>query len=733
MSDILVTMSLEEKEFLSKALLAKRAAEEIGLAIDTSTKKTGAASQAQRGMFASINQGLGNTLLAFAGFGSVMAGIQKTAQMIAAEYQNYLSRRTESAAKHISLSDAQYNLYAAAGGGSLSYSELDRLVATISAKTLADPKAVYESLSNAIGAAQGAEVGGRFKSVEDMAAQSVEIAAKLNPTNEQLLEYQSGGVLDVMKAFPQLKDAQGTLGMLITAQKQSRVNDPELFFKHGIKGIAQGAAHGLTPGESMSLNAALATLGVDFSNRTTSNAQGSFLKQVTEAISIAVASGKAPKDLKDRSWTEKLDYIAGAAQSGDKVAIAVREKLLGPAVDTLGDTTPQRRRMKKRLDALRYGVDDLSELTAEQQFYVQLRGLLTAGSPQQKVYRQFLEENKDEQRGRKVYSDLKTNLESSPIQQITRTDQGMKTATTMAQLREPGIAMQGAVLEEMQKLEQALGVTWMAQQIDKFKMSIQNSEPMDRVLSDLIQSIKDREPKPYNRLWNGGVPVNEAEADKDATPQQRYQHETIKQVTTSLDTLRQSVQDNRFTKPTPPPVVPQDTLQNAARREVEAAREMIRQHDQGGVLGRRLKLLRDARGLVNPEGGGWSLDDGTKGGPYNPDKFDLREYSRPDAEQRVLERMRRTNNRRRVPLPDVPVSEGPLDLPQMLQQLMPRMPEPRNRVTPPLRPQTEAAVPRPSEGARTDRPVNISVSIHDPIGRELTRVATRVHPLRALG
>ncbi len=38
----------------------------------------------------------------------------------------------------------------------------------------------------------------------------------------------------------------------------------------------------------------------------------------------------------------------------------------------------------------------------------------------------------------------------------------------------------------------------------------------------------------------------------------------------------------------------------------------------------------------------------------------------------------------------------------------------------------------PQQGAQADKPVNINVSIHDPIGRELTRVAARVHPLRAL-
>lgn len=715
MSDILVTMNLQEKEFLAKALIAKRAAEQIGMAIDVSGQKASTAAAAQKTQFSGVVAQAGQAALAFVGVGSALAAIQKAGQMIVAEYQNMLTRKSEGAATHTRLADAQFEMYAATDRGA--HSGLDKRVADISMRTMADQATVYRAMANALGASQGMDISGRFGSLEEFADAAVSATAKLNPLDEKLAIYQSGGVVDVMKAFPGLKDIQGTLGMLITTQKLSRVNDPESFFKHGIKGIAQGAAYGMTPQESMGLNAALSSLGVDFTNRPSSTAQGGFMKQVSEAIGVAISSNKAPADLAQKSWFDKLNWIATASQSGDKTAIAIRERMLGVSADTLIGKGPIERKTRKKLDTLRYGVDDLSELTSEQQHYVAVRGMLTAGSPQHKMLKDFIAAVGGEAKGSETYNSLVEALSRSTIQQVARAQRAAQTATTAAHIREPGEAIQGAILEELPKLERALGVSALGQIIDKFKMAISGSEPMDKVISDTIRVIRDREPAPYNRLWNGGSEVDEAEADKIATPEERYTHETIKQITNHLEVLRKTVEDNRFKKPEPPQIEAKGTIQQAARAEVESAREIIRQIDAGGAEGRKAKLLRDVRGLTNPNGGGWSLQDDSYG-PYNP--FNLREYDKPDAEGRVLRKMRERNKKLSVPLRDDPgsVPEKP--------GIPPYSPPNINR--------NRGAEPPPQPAAeKKESPVEVKVSIHDPIGRELTRVSARRHPLREIG
>lgn len=688
MSDILITMSLQEKEFLTKALIAKRAAEQIGMAIDVSGQKASTAAAAQKTQFSGIVAQAGQAALAFVGVGSALAAIQKAGQMIVSEYQNYLSRRTEGAAAHTRLADAQFEMYAATDRGS--HAGLDQRVNDISSRTLADQATVYRAMANALGAAQGMDISGRFGSLEEFADAAVSATAKLNPLDEKLAIYQSGGVVDVMKAFPGLKDIQGTLGMLITTQKLSRVNDPESFFKHGIKGIAQGAAYGMTPQESMGLNATLSSLGVDFSNRTSSNSQGGFMKQMAEAISVAVASRKAPADLAQRSWFDKLDWIATASQAGDKTAIAIRERLLGVSADTLIGKGPIERKTRKKLDSLRYGVDDLSELTSEQQHYVATRGMLTAGSPQHRMLREFINAVGGEAQGRETYRDLDRALSESTIQQVARTQRGLKTATTAAQIREPGIAAQGAVIEELGRLKQSLGSSAMQQAIDKMIVGLKGAEPMEKVIDDAIAQIRGAEPSEYQSF---GRPYaygskEEAEAERTAPAQARYEHETIRGIVKTLEGLRASIKENVRTK------VDTIDLPTAARREVEAAREWLKD-------ALKPPFVREYPSYKGPGGEPWTLDDKTDDKPWSMEQ--MKEYLRPDAELKVLEKLRSRNKQRKIPYREAPAS---------------------------------GSQPAPADasmrGAATE-PVEVKVSIHDPIGRELTRVSARRHPLREIG
>lgn len=455
MNQVTVTMTAED----ARAVAAWRRQQQLTEQYLQNLKRINEESKKGEGSLAGmVSKGtaeLAKFAVAATGIGSAIAGVMAIANQLKREYENMVAKQRGARDGQLGIAEAQREASKAllAGDKTLSLDGLQERVASISKSTGADQAAIYNAVASALGAKPA---GVTDKEVLDAA----EVAAKLSPTNSAALETN-------LSAFMFQKAATGgsfedIAGYQLRLKALSPTKSEESFARNIAPAIGKGKAFGTDADEQSGLLAYFGQQMGDTEGMVTANAVTNFEKQIFEATAGKVEGGTIAR----------LKYLQ--TEEGKKK----RNKFLGP----LGDAA------KKGKDGAAFGI------VGEAKAFTTMLGLIEGGDI-----------GKLEDTVKAVgttagsagfFEDTISQVDNLDLQKNARADRMISTGLQNIQVKDIDAARGTISREGLQKLMQASGASYLAQQVALLEFETKSAggtvAPAEVLMRKLEKEANDR-------------------------------------------------------------------------------------------------------------------------------------------------------------------------------------------------------------------------------------------------
>lgn len=563
MSNIVLTLTAADHQFVQKMLQAKAEAEKLGYAVELLDKKGAKAGQTLGGMAQNVTRDLGKAALQFAGIGTVMAGITSLASQLRAELDHIQQRRSEAAGAYKNIENPQQAAYMSLGvGASMTPAQLDARIAKMAGATHEKRSTLYAAASQALSARGNLSI--------EQALRAVEIAAKaFRGADAEEISRVTGGIIDhITKHGGSPEEAFGYIGSLFRTARVVRTPD---LARNIIPGAATLADAGASPAEAGGLLAYLTHESKDPTGERSRTAAQTFAEQ------LARATASVP-ELKDGSPEDRMEFIRGKSAN----ARLLRWKMLGTMSPEFAQLTPaEKKSMDRRAE--RAGFGDVQALHGEAATLPGMRGLL---EPTDHKSWQLYHDLKREipttpEAQRQAYDQSMKALAQSDAQRMGRIAGGLEAETESARLGRPVQATKGIVIEKIPDLLRALGQSSISAKVDSFIRQMGPDLTADQAMAEIDRILREEQIKAgtsFKSLFNMPrlpwstelpdypvEPTGEVGPLHNRSPEQRAKVRELQEIRKRMHQLRRELGEGAESAPRPAPAIaPEPTSQSRA-------------------------------------------------------------------------------------------------------------------------------------------------------------------------
>ncbi len=604
MSNIVLTLSAQDGQFVQRMLAARAEAEKFGYSVEQLDKKSGKAGKTLGDMGKSLVGDLGKAALQFAGIGTAMASLTALASQLRAELEQVQLRRSEAASAFANIEQAQQAAYMSLGtGATMTPKQLDARIAEMAGTTHEKHQTLYAASSQALSARGNMSI--------ETVLRAVEIAAKAFRGSEpEEIGRIAGGIVDHMsKHGGSPEEAFGYIGSLFRTARVVRTPD---LARNIIPGAATLADAGASPASAGGLLSYLTHQSKDPTGERSRTAAQSFAEQLARATAGVLPQGASPED--------RMEFIRGASDN----ARLLRWKMLGTMSPEFAKLSESQKKVFDQ-KAERAGFGNTPALHGEAATLPGMRGLL---EPTDKKSWKLYQDLKGEipttpAAQRQAYDDSMRALAQSDAQRMGRLGGAIDAETETARLARPEQAYKGIVVDKLPNLLRALGQSDIAAKIDGFIRKMGPDVTAGQALAEIDRELRNAQigagtnfKSLFNmpRLpWSNELPdypedpMGEVGPLHNRSEEQRRKIRELQGIRKRMHRLQQEIgpeaQEQRPASPTPrqqqtPAVVPPATTnQSSSRQRVDVRQTLVVTDPYGRSLNRNFYRSHPARAL----------------------------------------------------------------------------------------------------------------------------------------
>lgn len=595
MSNIVLTLSAQDAQFVQKMMQARAEAEKLGYAVELMDKKGKKTGQTLGDMLGGVTANLGKAALGFAGVGSAIAGVATAARLIMAEYEQMKSRRTEAAGAHIRLADSEAQLLQALGSapGSMQLSTATKFLQQVAKQKGTDLNTLYTAAAGAL-SGRGTDI------TEQQSLESVRAAAGVSAStvNQTDLLSMASGIQELRKAFGGTAEQQA--GMMLAMGAIHRSPDIASMTQHALPVVANaGRQFGMSEQQSMTALSVLSNLSGDQEGRMSATQ----FQQMAEQV---FTSTRGVKSLVGKGFDERLSFIA---EGKSKEAENIRVRLFGALSNMFaGDDRGLRRAMEK---SKRAGFD-INEFHGEAKTKLAALSFLDVNSPigGYRKYRESMAAGEipgDLAGGQASYEAKQRQLAGSNVQQAAMLQGSLRAATEQAQLANPGEAFRGVLMEQMPTLLRAMGQSSLAAKVEGLGRNMGKGVNLDQAFTEIDRELRgeqDRQANPFFRrllrIWDNpgratpgaNIPIDPTQ-DPSNLPD--FLNEEEKGRINQIQQMRRELHEIRQQQT--PAASPAATNQQSSRQRVDIRQQLVVTDPYGRSINRNFYRSHPARAL----------------------------------------------------------------------------------------------------------------------------------------